>query len=297
MLYQAFYDFLSGEQGASELTVEAYRSDLEQLRLYVKEVLGENDDPRQLKLSDLRLWLVSLSKRGVKPSSIKRKVAAVHTFYRYLVRRHGLTADPSLRLTAPKGEKVLAAFIPQAETENILDSFDEETSDFTTARDELIVTMLYSTGMRAAELISLRDTAVDTAAGELKVLGKRNKERIIPFGTELKEMIDHYRQLRKQTTGGNTDTFFVRSTGDPLYYMLVNRVVHRALAGVQSAKQSPHVLRHSFATDMLNNGADISAVQQLLGHSSLKTTQRYTHLTYRELQQNYQHAHPRAIKK
>lgn len=117
MLYQAFYDFLSGEQGLSALTVEAYRSDLEQLRTYIKDELGENDDPRQLSLQHLRLWLVSLSKRGVKASSIKRKVAAVHTFYRYLVRRHGLGTDPSLRLTAPKGGKVLAAFVPQEQTE------------------------------------------------------------------------------------------------------------------------------------------------------------------------------------
>jgi len=297
MLYEAFYDFLSGEQGLSELSVTAYRSDLEQLRRFLREHLGKDDNPAGITLADLRLWLASMSKDKLKASSAKRKVAAVHTFFRYLVRRHGFVSDPSTQLVAPKGEKVLAAFVPQAETEQILDSYNDEPDDFTRVRDELVVTMLYSTGMRASELIGLRDVAVDTNVCELKVLGKRNKERIIPFGPELKQMIEHYRQLRSCMAGCDSDVFFVRDNGEPLYYMLVNRIVHRELAGVQSARQTPHVLRHSFATDMLNNGAEITAVQQLLGHTSLKTTQRYTHLSYRELQQNYQHAHPRAIKK
>ena len=298
MLYEAFYDFLSGERGLSELSVDAYRSDLTQLRSFLRDSLGKDDAPSSITLADLRLWLASLSRGKLKASSIKRKVAAVHTFFRFLVRRHGFAVDPSARLVAPKGEKVLAAFVPQVETEQILNSYDVAEEDFVVARDELIVTMLYSTGIRAAELIGLRDVAVDTSACELKVLGKRNKERIIPFGPELKQMIEHYRKLRDELVGGlPPESFFVRPSGEPVYYGLVNRVVHRELAGVQSARRSPHVLRHSFATDMLNNGAEITAVQQLLGHASLRTTQRYTHLSYRELQQNYKLAHPRALKK
>ena len=141
---------------------------------------------------------------------------------------------------------------------------------------------------------------VDTSRGELKVLGKRNKERIIPFGEELREMISHYRDIRSTSvpqTG--TDAFFVRDNGDPVYYGLVYRTVRSVLdsANVKSSRRSPHTLRHSFATDMLNNGADLAAVQKLLGHASLATTQRYTHLSYRELQKNYKLAHPRAQKK
>ena len=149
--------------------------------------------------------------------------------------------------------------------------------------------------MRRAELIGLADSAVDTSRGELKVVGKRNKERIIPFGSELREAVESYRRVRDAVTGGPTESFFVRPDGSPLYPMLVERVVRKALQGrAHASRLSPHVLRHSFASDMLNNGADLVAVQQLLGHESLATTQVYTHITYRDLKQNYQLAHPRA---
>ncbi len=159
--------------------------------------------------------------------------------------------------------------------------------------------MIYSTGLRCSEIQGLMDKDVDTARGELKVLGKRNKERIIPFGKELSDMITTYRKLRDGTVGSTCQNeFFVRESGEPLYRKLIYNVVHKALAGnTVASRQSPHVLRHSFATDMLNNGADLYAVQQLLGHQSLATTQVYTHITYRELKQNYQQAHPRALKK
>lgn len=167
-------------------------------------------------------------------------------------------------------------------------------AEFEEVRDSLIILMLYSTGMRRAELMSLDDANVDTRAGELKVLGKRNKERMIPFGGELGEAIEAYRSLRSRI-GITSGPFFVRPDGEPLYPMLVERIVKRRLEGkVHANRISPHVLRHSFATDMLNNGADLVAVQKLLGHKSLETTQIYTHITYRELKQNYQQAHPRA---
>lgn len=167
--------------------------------------------------------------------------------------------------------------------------------EFTAVRDALILLMLYSTGMRRAELIGLKDVDVHVPSGELKVLGKRNKERIIPFGNEMKEAVERYRHLRSAVVPGMPVTFFVRPDGRPLYPMLVERVVKKALQGrAHAARLSPHVLRHSFASDMLNNGADLVAVQQLLGHESLATTQVYTHITYRELKQNYQLAHPRA---
>ena len=158
--------------------------------------------------------------------------------------------------------------------------------------------MLYSTGMRRAEIIGLADTAVDSIRHELKVLGKRNKERIIPFGKELADAIDAYRATRRRETGiDRPDTFFIRADGSPLYPMLVERIVKEALTGhTHATRLSPHTLRHSFATDMLNNGADLSGLQKLLGHASLETTQVYTHITYRELKQNYKLAHPRAQK-
>ncbi len=212
--------------------------------------------------------------------------------------RHGAHSNPAAELELAKADKPLPVFVRQDETNDILnEEFDR--NDFTQTRNRLIVLMLYTTGMRASELMGLLDAAVDTEKGELKVLGKRNKERIIPFGDELSEMITLYRELRDNTVPPPpADEFFVRESGEPLYRDLIYKVVHNTLAGrTVAARQSPHVLRHSFATDMLNNGADLYSVQQLLGHQSLATTQVYTHITYRELKHNYELAHPRAAKK
>lgn len=299
MLYATYYEYMRCEMNLSSRTVLAYKSDLEQLRTFCREHLRKSDDPEGISLSDLRLWVTDMATRGVGARSVARKVTAVRSFYDYLCRREGLSVNPTLKLRAPKAPKPLPAFVPQNETEEIIDNFTDSADEFRTVRNNLIVTMLYSTGMRASELTGLLDASVDTRACELKVLGKRNKERIIPFGQELRSMIQHYRTIRRETVGSEVENFFVHPDGRPVHYALVNRTVHAVLDGaaVHSSKRSPHVLRHSFATDMLNNGAELTAVQQLLGHASLATTQKYTHLTYRELQNNYKLAHPRAQKK
>ena len=210
---------------------------------------------------------------------------------------HGLKSNPATDITLAKIDKALPVYIRQSETNSIL-SDDWDKDDYLETRNRLIILMFYSTGIRCSELITLLDCNVDTVRGELKVLGKRNKERIIPFGKELSDMITLYRQLRDDIVELPEPQFFLRPTGEPLYRTMVYNIVHRTLAGrVHSTRQSPHVLRHSFATDMLNNGADINAVQQILGHQSLATTQMYTHITYRELKHNYELAHPRALKK
>ncbi|MCM1068007.1 MAG: tyrosine-type recombinase/integrase [Muribaculaceae bacterium] len=300
MLYKAFYDFIRCETTHSPHTVAAYTRDLEQFRLFLTaELCHPDDDPRKASFADLRLWVASLASRGMAPSTVMRKMSALRALYSYLCRYKGLEANPAERLVAPKAPRMLPDFVQQDDTIRTLEMMNAYSEDFETARNALIMEMLYCTGMRESELTGLRDCEIDTRKGELKVLGKRNKERIIPFGPDLANMIEHYRTLRQKTAFDPTaDTFFVRPDGRPLYRQLVYRVVNGALteARVKSSKRSPHVLRHSFATDMLNNGADLCAVQKLLGHESLETTQRYTHLTYRELQQNYKLAHPRALK-
>ncbi|MDE6196851.1 MAG: tyrosine-type recombinase/integrase [Muribaculaceae bacterium] len=301
MLYNAFYDFIRCETIRSAHTVSAYKRDLEQFRRFLTaELCHADDDPRKASFADLRLWVASLASQGMATTTILRKLSALRAFYGYLVRHHGLEVNPTSRLVAPRAPKPLPVFIAPADTARTIAMMDAFSEDFVEARNALIVVMLYTTGMRVSELTGLRNGDIHVDGGELKVLGKRNKERIIPFGKELSDMICHYRTLREQVPfDAAADIFFVRPDGRPMYRQLIYPIVHDALsqAAAASSRKSPHVLRHSFATDMLNNGADLNAVQKLLGHESLATTQRYTHISYRELQQNYKLAHPRALKK
>lgn len=294
MLYDAFLTYLRCELNLSAHTVSSYTCDLNQWRSFADERLGRGFDPAGATVNDLRLWVASLSARGLSARSIRRKIQTLRAFYRYLNRRHGYLVNPAMELAPARMPKRLPETIRPEETERILDApWDHD--DFVETRNRLIIDMLYSTGMRASELAGLTDAAVDTVRGELKVLGKRNKERIIPFGNEMTQLITLYRSLRP---AGQSARFFVAPDGTPLQYRHVWQIVRGALTGrVRASRPTPHALRHSFATDMLNGGAELTAVQKLLGHASLATTQIYTHLSYSELQHNYQLAHPRAQKK
>lgn len=297
MLIGSFLTYIRCELNYSAHTVSSYKSDLYQWREFATNGKIDDFNPMDVTTNDLRTWIAALGRAGISIRSIKRKVQSVRAFYHYLMRFHNLQSSPASQLILAKTPKTLPSFLMQSETSNVLDE-DWDRGDFVETRDHLMLLMLYSTGVRSSEIVTLEDVNVDTRKGELKVHGKRNKDRIIPFGEELSNVIDLYRQLRDEQVGFTPDSFFVRPSGEPIYYAIVNKVVHQALDGrVNSKKRSPHVLRHSFATDMLNNGADLSSVQQLLGHESLATTQVYTHITYRELKQNYQLAHPRAQKK
>lgn len=305
MLIDDFITYLKLELNSSVNTVEAYRRDLEQWADFATSGHREALRPADMTTGDLRVWIAHLAKQGLSPRSIKRKVQAVRAFFRYMMRNHGLGSNPAADLQLARGRKELPVYIREAETNEMVGDTNYDHGDFTELRNRLIVDMLYSTGMRCSELISLRDMNVNNAKGELKVHGKRNKDRLIPYGEELTEMIDCYRTLRDSsptTAISPRDPeapFFVREDGRPMYRKGVYNIVHARMleAGVHAPRLSPHVLRHSFATDMLNSGAPITSVQQLLGHSSLVSTQVYTHITYRELKQNYQLAHPRALKK
>lgn len=279
-------------------TVVSYRFALESFATYCRETFC-CESPRGITKQHIKLWLTDMSASDMKPSSVRQRLSAVRSFYKYLRRTAAMDTDPVATVKAPKAGKSLPVFVPAENTEEMLDYLVNDDSDnFEIVRDELIVAMIYNTGLRAGEIIGLRDSAVSMSRSELKVLGKRNKERVIPFGDELKAMIEHYRNLRSRLLGTDSvPMFFVRPDGRPVYYRIVYLAVRRwlDLSGVQLSRKSPHVLRHSFATDMLNNGADLAVLQQLLGHASLQTTQKYTHLSYRELQQNYKQAHPRAI--
>lgn len=293
-MYETFLTYIRCELNRSAHTVLSYRSDLELWKAFTAEHFGPEFNPLDTTLNDVRMWVASQAAAGISPRSIKRRISMLRTFFNFLVDRHGMKSNPALDLQTARAPRTLPNVIRPEESAKILDApFDRD--DFTEVRDRLILLTLYSTGMRASELTGLTDANVDVARGELKVLGKRNKERIIPFGTEMTRMINLYRSLRP---AGDSAAFFTDTTGHPLTYRKLWATVRGQLAGrVKASRPTPHALRHSFATDMLNGGASLTAVQRLLGHASLATTQIYTHLSYTELQNNYQLAHPRAQKK
>ena len=290
-----FLTYLECEAGASPHTLRAYGSDLRRWCDFAAG--GDEPELALVGIDDLRAWVMSMAAAGASARTVRRHIQSLRALFAWAMRHKGLRTNPAAELTPARLDSKLPDYIRPDETAKVLDcEYDEE--DFESLRNHLIILMLYSTGMRASELTGLKDADVRTDRGELKVLGKRNKERIIPFGDEMAETICKYRALRDRTVGCTPEDFFVRPGGEPLYYGLLNRIVHAGLDGeVHSRRRSPHVLRHSFATDMLNNGADLNAVQRLLGHASLATTQVYTHLSYRDLQNNYQLAHPRAQRK
>ncbi len=301
-MIDAFLTYLRCELNLSDHTVLSYGTDLRQWYDFAASTglagcrsTSDRPDPALTTINDLRLWISFLAAEGISARSLRRKIQSLRSYFKYLMRRHGLQSNPAAELSPARMPKRLPSFIRPEQTKNILDE-DYDRTDFIETRNRLILDMFYSTGIRCSELLGLLDEDVNLGRDELKVLGKRNKERIIPFGSEMRQMITDYRAIREKTLGyPGTERFFVKPDGSPLYRKLVYDIVHDSLSGrVTAEKCSPHVLRHSFATDMLNNGADITAVQQLLGHSSLATTQIYTHLSYRELLNNYKLAHPRA---
>ena len=300
-MIDTFLTYLRCELSYSAHTVLSYGTDLRQFADFITGGVPERFDPASITPSDIRSWILSLADSGISHRSIHRKASALSSLFNYMMRNHGLKDNPTAEITLAKIPKKLPVFVRPQEMEEILGpKATEETlpKAFIPLRNHLMVLMLYTTGIRRAELIGMLDRDVDTRRRELKVLGKRNKERLIPFGEELATTIDIYRRVRATATGAEApEHLFVNPDRSPLKPHTVLRVVKQALTGhTLASRLSPHTLRHSFATDMLNNGADLPGVQQLLGHKSLETTQVYTHITYRELKQNYQLAHPRAQK-
>ena len=295
MNVELFLRYLRYEKNYSSYTVLFYKKDLEQFVAF-RSGLRSDASEMPVESDDVRNWIISLSEQGMSPRSISRKVSALRSYYKFMQSRGEVEENPVVGVKLPKARKTLPSFVRPEQMECMLDA-DAAIDDFELMRDRLIVAMLYETGMRRAELIGLQDIAVDNNTCELRVLGKRNKERVIPYGGGLQEAITTYRAKRNEVVG-ETKHFFVRKSGMPIYNKLIYNIVHRAMGGVTTlAKKSPHVLRHSFASAMLNDGAGINSVKELLGHSSLASTEVYTHITFEELKQSYKQAHPRAEKK
>ena len=297
MTIEEFLKYMRYELNYSVHTVLSYGNDLRQFADFLAR--GDSEQLRldDVSTNDIREWMMSLSNAGDCQRTIRRKVQSVRALYKYMQRRGLIDSNPAAMVELAKLPKRLPSYVRSENINALLDQ-DIDLADFTAVRNKLMLMMFYESGIRRAELIGLTDANVDTSAMQIKVHGKRNKDRIVPFGGELLGWIERYRHLRLQQVECVCDEFFVRENGKPLYPSLVYKVVHDALqAAGGTDKFSPHVLRHSFASAMLNNGAQLNNVKELLGHESLAATQVYTHITFSELKDNYQSAHPRALKK
>ena len=297
MMIEGFLKYLRYELNYSVHTVLSYGNDLRQFAEFLTR--GDSEQLRldDVSVNDIREWMMSLSNAGDCQRTIRRKVQSVRALYKYMQRRGLIDSNPAAMVELAKLPKRLPSYVRSENINALLDQ-DIDLADFTAVRNKLMLMMFYETGIRRAELIGLSDVNVDASAMQIKVHGKRNKDRIVPFGSELLEWIVRYRELRSQQVAAVCDAFFVRPNGKALYPSLVYNVVHDALqAAGGTDKFSPHVLRHSFASAMLNNGAQLNNVKELLGHESLAATQVYTHITFSELKDNYQSAHPRALEK
>ena len=293
MLINSFLDYLRYERNYSEKTVLAYSEDIKQLQEFAQEEYGRFN-PLEVEAELIREWIVSLMDRGYTSTSVNRKLSSLRSFYKYLLRQGEVTKDPLCKITGPKNKKPLPVFLKESEMNKLLDETDFG-EGFKGYRDRLIIEVFYATGIRLSELIGLDDKDVDFSASLLKVTGKRNKQRLIPFGDELRELMLGYINIRNEMIPERSEAFFVRENGERLYKNLVYNLVKRNLSKVVTLKKrSPHVLRHTFATTMLNNDAELGAVKELLGHESIATTEIYTHAAFEELKKVYKQAHPRA---
>lgn len=291
----SFLDYLRYERNYSEHTIAAYSKDLQQFEDYVKEKKEGAFIPGEVDRDVVRSWIVSLLENRISPVSVNRKLSSLKSFFKYLMKQGVVSVNPLRFVTGPKMKKPLPVFVKEKDMEALLDG-DGFEEDFEGTRDRLILEMLYDTGVRRSELVGLKDVDIDYGSMLIRVTGKRNKQRLIPFAERLKNLMSAYMEVRNREVGAGSGWFFVRKNGEQLSTEILYWIVKKKLSDIPTlAKCSPHVLRHSFATSMLNNGAELNAVKELLGHSSLASTSIYTHTTFEELKKVY-HAHPRAQK-
>jgi integrase/recombinase XerC len=289
-----FLQHIKYEKRLSPHTVSAYEGDLKQFSIFL-QFQYEFKEPDKADFQMIRSWIVALVDEKIENRSINRKIATLRTFYNFLLRHKTIAANPMLKIRALKTDKTLPKYVEEKPMENLLDDM-QFSDDFTGFRDKLVIELLYGTGMRLAELIGLKITDLNLYNNTLIVLGKRNKQRVIPVNKSLVEAIKKYLTLRTDITGDTSNTYLILTdSGTQAYPMFIQRLVKKYLSLVTSLEQrSPHVLRHTFATHLLNRGADLNAIKDLLGHTSLAATQVYTHNSIEKLKKVFKQAHPKA---
>lgn len=300
MLKDKYIDYLQFEKRYSAHTVLAYNTDLVDFSVFLQSQYNLTD----LLLADhnlIRSWLISLIDRKISSRTVNRKLSTLKSFYRYCIRQGLLVSNPMLKVVAPRTSKQLPVFLTRDNLDNLFDTIHFEDT-FEGCRDKMIITLFYATGIRRAELVGINIADIDLENGTLKVMGKRSKERIVPLGAPIIFALEKYLEERRKLFSEKTElpqnitqSLFVNSKGIPVYPKLIYNIVHKYLSLISSnSKLSPHILRHTFATHMLDDGADLNAIKEILGHSSLAATQVYTHNTIEKLKTIYKQAHPRA---
>lgn len=293
MVQGKFIDYIRYEKRYSPHTINAYERDLQQFSAYLIEQYGISD-VEKVDHHHIRSWMVHLMEDGLSSRSVLRKLSTMKSFYKYLLRNEIIDHNPTLIVSSPKTPKRNPEFIDEMNMDKLFEAVVYE-EGFTGKRDRLMLEIFYTTGIRLSELISLKTEDISFEENTIKVIGKRNKERLIPFTYKTGKQLTEYVQLKRSLSLDKEVNLFVTEKGKALYPRLVYRIVNHYLGQITTlTKKSPHILRHTFATHMLNRGADLNAVKEFLGHANLAATQVYTHNTVEKLKKIYQQAHPRA---
>jgi len=292
-MQKKFIDFLRNEKRCSENTILAYQNDLIQFSEFLKEQYSIKLEEEEIFSDHIRSWMVFMVDSGISSRTINRKMTTLKSYFKFLLQKKIVNANPTYKIRSLKNHRKLPQFVSEKEMFQLFDSYFVEDS-YECSRDRIILELFYATGIRLSELINLKFRDIDYSKGVMKVLGKRNKERFVPLYTDLLQRLSALQMLNQELVS-NVDFVFLTKKGTKIYSRLVYRIVNTYLSQASnSEKRSPHVLRHTFATHLLNNGAELNTIKELLGHTSLAATQVYTHNSIEKLKKIYQQAHPRA---